>query len=74
MGAARTYLGAFLTLGSVVLAFFFIVGLALGDCATADCQVNDHNRPMWALGVIVGTLVANVVMWFLLSRGDKTGR
>ncbi|MEZ5971507.1 MAG: hypothetical protein R3C31_06890 [Hyphomonadaceae bacterium] len=72
MGPTKTYLGAFLTLGSVVLAFFFIVGLALGDCVTAECKLTDTHRPLWALGVIVGTVAANIAMWFLLSRGDRT--
>jgi hypothetical protein len=72
MGPTKTYLGAFLTLGSVVLAFFTIVGLALGDCAAPECEfVADHRR-LWAFGILVGTILANVLMWFLLSRGDKS--
>lgn len=71
MGPAKTYLGFFLTLCSVVLAFFFIVGLGLGDCATPECELQDNHRPLWVLGVVVGTVAANVAMWFLLSRGDK---
>jgi len=72
MGPTRTYLGAFLTLGSVVLAFFMIVGLALGHCATPECELVDEYRPWWMLGIIVGTIAANVAMWFLLGRADKT--
>ena len=72
MGPFKTYLGAFLTLGSVVVAFFFIVGLAVGHCATPECAATDQHRPLWLLGIVVGTIAANVLMWFLLSRGDKT--
>jgi len=74
MGPTKTYLGAFLTLGSVVFAFFAIVGLAVGDCATTECASNDRHRPLWALAIIAGTVVANVAMWFLLRRGDKTNK
>ncbi len=73
MGPTKTYLGAFLTLGSVVLAFFFVVGLGVGHCATPECAwLKDNHRPWWALGIIVGTVAANVAMWIALSRGDKT--
>ncbi|ANP45893.1 hypothetical protein ATE48_08145 [Candidatus Viadribacter manganicus] len=74
MGPSKTYMGAFLTLGSVVFAFFAIVGLGVGDCATPECALNDRHRPLWALAIIVGTLVVNVAMWFLLSRGGKTDK
>ncbi|MBX9745376.1 MAG: hypothetical protein K2X34_00645 [Hyphomonadaceae bacterium] len=75
MGPTKTYLGAFLTLGSFVLAFFFVVGLGVGDCATPECAwLKDSHRPWWALGVIIVTLAANVVMWIVLSRGDKIDR
>jgi hypothetical protein len=34
--------------------------------------LTDAHRPLWALGVIVGTVAANIAMWFLLRRGERT--
>lgn len=73
MGPTKTYLGAFLTLGSVAFAFFAIVGLAVGYCATPECAaLNPSHRPLWALAIVFGTIIANAAMWFLLMRDDES--
>lgn len=75
MGPTKTYLGAFLTLGSLAFAFFAVVGLAVGDCATSDCaDLDPSHRPLLALAIVVGTIIANVAMWLLLLRHDRSDR
>ena len=69
--APRFSTGCLLTVISISLAFLTLAGLALGDCATAECRMNDDNRPLWALGIALGTAAANVAMWLLISRRNK---
>ncbi|MFZ2032098.1 MAG: hypothetical protein WAU68_17435 [Vitreimonas sp.] len=68
MSADKMYLGLFVTLVSVVVAFFALAGLALGDCVTAECHLGDRDRPMWAAVIVTCTVLANGAMWFLLIR------
>ena len=63
--------GCVLTVISILLALATLLGLALGDCATEECRLDDNNRPLWALGVVVGTVLANIAMWFVIIRGNK---
>lgn len=83
VGAAMTALtplsprfstGCLLTVASMLVAFATLLGLALGHCAVAECQSEEINRPLWALGIVIGTVAANIAMWFVIARAGKDNK